>query len=245
MAHESSTLPGSRPLKAGAPAPNAPPTGARPTPTTPPVARPGLTAAPTARPTPTAVPIGRHAQPSAWVDAWVSAIGTPRLETFQKLAANPRASTERAYLWLAGAALVGWGVPAAASLTRGGLPGWTLALAALGLAALTIAWFSLAQAAAHYVAEQIGAPAAFARLAYPAAAFCAPLIIVAGLLLAGPGPMRVLLLPLLGYGFFLEVLAIRAAHRLAWVPALLAAAPGTLLMLVPLAAVAGLALQLL
>ena len=236
MAHASSTLPGTGPIRAGGAPAAGPPAGAP---------------AGAARATRTGAPArglglapARVAQATAWPDAWVAARSTPTLATFAKLAASPRTSGRRAYLWLGGAALVGWGVPAAASLARGGLPGWALLLAALALAALTVAWFSLAQGAAHLIARELRAPAAFARLAYPAAAFCAPLMIVAGALLAGPSPLRVLLLPLLGYGFYLEVLAIRAAHRLGWAPALLAAAPGTLLMLVPMAAVAGLALQL-
>jgi hypothetical protein len=221
MAHESSTLPGSRP-------------------------RPVAHGAAGAGPLPAAAPSvqGRPAPAPGWADIWLAAISRPRLSTFERLAARPQASTRQAYIWLGAAALFGWAVPALASLARGGLPAPAAVLAVAILAGLTLAWFSLAHGAADYVARHLGVRSPFDRMAYTAAAFCAPLVIVAGALMAGPGFLRALLLPLLGYAFYLDVLAIRAVYRLGWWQGLAAAAPGTLLMLVPLAAVAAVALQL-
>ena len=180
-----------------------------------------------------------------WAHIWFTAISRPTLSTYEKLAANPRASTRRAFIWLGAAALAGWAIPALASLARGGLPVLAVPLAAVVLAGLTLAWFSLAHRAADYLAQIFGARLPFDRITFAASSFCAPLVIVAGALMAGPGFMRVLLLPLLGYGFYLDVMAVRAVYRLGWAQGLVAAAPGTLLMLVPLAAVAGAAVQLL
>jgi hypothetical protein len=181
----------------------------------------------------------------AWVDIWVAAITRPQIATFEKLAASPSASTRQAYTWLGAAAVAGWAIPALVSLARGGLPAWVIMLALVALAGLTLAWFSLAHGAADYLAQIFGTRLPFDRIAYAAASFCAPLVIIAGVLMAGPGFMRALLVPLLGYAFYLDVLAVRAVYRLGWVHGLVAAAPGTLLMLVPLAAVAAVAVQLL
>jgi hypothetical protein len=201
---------------------------------------------PPAAPMPAAMPHpGRPAPAPNWADIWLTAISRPRLSTFEKLAANPRASTRRAYTWLGAAALAGWAVPALASLARGGIPVWAVPLAAVVLAGLTLIWFSLAHGAADYLAQIFGVRLPFDRIAFAASSFCAPLVIVAAGLMAGPGFMRVLLLPLLGYAFYLDVLSVRAVYRLGWAQGLVAAAPGTLLMLVPLAAVAAVAVQLL
>ena len=180
-----------------------------------------------------------------WAHIWLTAISRPKLSTFEKLAVSPQATTRRAYTWLGAAALAGWAVPALASLARGGLPVPVVVVAALVLWGLTLVWFSLAHGAADYLAQIFGMRLPFDRMAYTAASFCAPLVIVAGALMAGPGFMRALLLPLLIYAFYLDVLAVRAVYRLGWAQGLVAAAPGTLLMLVPLAAVAAVAVQLL
>ena len=227
MAQESSRLPISRPRPAFRPAaiPKAPPAAPIPA---------------AALPHP-----GRPVAAPNWAHIWFAAVSRPKLSTFEKLAVSPRATTRRAYIWLGAAALAGWAVPALASLARGNLPAPAGVLATLGLAGLTLAWFSLAHGAADYLAQIFGMRLPFDRIAYTAASFCAPLVIAAGMLMAGPGFMRGLLLPLLMYAFYLDVLAVRAVYRLGWAQGLVAAAPGTLLMLVPLAAVAAVAVQLL
>jgi hypothetical protein len=222
MAQESSPLPISRPRPAAPTSHQAP-----------------------AAPIPAVPHPGRPMPAPNWAHIWLTAITRPKLSTFEKLAVNPRASTRQAYTWLGAAALAGWGAPALTSLARGGLPAPAVLLAMLVLAGLTLAWFSLAHGAADYLAQIFGTRLPFDRIAYAAASFCAPLVIIAGVLMAGPGFMRALLVPLLGYAFYLDVLAVRAVYRLGWVHGLVAAAPGTLLMLVPLAAVAAVAVQLL
>jgi hypothetical protein len=137
-------------------------------------------------------------------------------------------------------------LPALTGVLRGGVPVWALVLVYWGLAALTVGAFAAATAAVHALAGALGRTARsaaggeYARLAFVCAAFAAPLTLLAGLLLAGPDPLRLALLPVAGYGLALTVLAVRAVYQLEWRWAIVAALPAAaLLALLPLAAVAG------
>ena len=179
-------------------------------------------------------------RPSPWYTAWEQAILQPSLATFEGLALNPAARPERAVKWMLAGAALGWGLPAMASLLRTSAPLFTVIFAYLALVALTVVTFVAATAAAHALADQLDAPGEFGGLAFVCASFAAPLTVAAGLLVSGPAPLRLLLLPAAIYALALTVQAARAVYGLAWRPALIVAVPSVVLLaLLPLAAVAG------
>jgi hypothetical protein len=127
-----------------------------------------------------------------------------------------------------------------AILLRTTTPLFTVIFAYLLMVALTLVVFGAAIAAAHALAERLGARGDFGGLAFACAAFAAPLTLIAGLLVSGPSPLRLLLLPVALYALALMVLAVRAVYDLDWRATLAASLPGAaLLALLPLAAVAG------
>jgi len=179
-------------------------------------------------------------QPGPWYAAWEQAILQPSLETFEGLAANPAARPERALKWMLAGAALGWGVPAMASLLRTSTPLFTVVFVYLGLVALTLVAFVVATGAAHALADQLDAPGEYGQLAFVCAAFAAPLTVVTGLLVSGPAPLGLLLLPAAVCAVLLTVVAVRAVYRLDWRGAAIAAVPSVVLLaLLPLAAVAG------
>ncbi len=179
-------------------------------------------------------------RPSPWYTVWEQAILQPGLATFEGLALNPAARPERAVKWMAAGAALGWGAPAMASLLRTSAPLFTVMGAYVGLVLLTVVTFVAATAAAHALADQLDARGEYGSLAFVCASFAAPLTLAAGLLVSGPAPLRLLLLPAAIYALALTVQAARAVYGLAWRPALIVAVPSVVLLaLLPLAAVAG------
>jgi hypothetical protein len=176
----------------------------------------------------------------ATLAAWHFILSRPSPAAFAHLAAYPGASLSYAYVWVTAGAGLAWALPAAAGVLRGGVPGWALVVAYWGLVALTVGVFAASTGAAHWLAGRCGARGEYARLAFAWAAFAAPLTLLAGLLLAGPAPLRLALLPLAGYGLALTVLAVRGVYQLEWRWVLVAALPAAALLAgLPLAAVAG------
>jgi hypothetical protein len=179
-------------------------------------------------------------RPSPWYAAWEQAILQPTLQTFEGLAANPAARLERAYKWMLAGAALGWGLPAMASLLRTSAPLFTVVGAYAALVLLTVVTFVAATAAAHALADQLDAVGEYGRWAFVCAAFAAPLTVAAGLLVSGPSPLRLLLLPTAIYALALTVQAARAVYGLGWRAAVIVAVPSVVLLaLLPLAAVAG------
>lgn len=179
-------------------------------------------------------------RPSRWYTAWELAILQPSQETFEGLAANAAAHPVRALKWVAAGAALGWGFPAMASLLRTSAGLFTVVTAYAGLVLLTVITFVAATLAAHALADQLEAQGDYGRWAFACAAFAAPLTLAAGLLVSGPAPLRLLLLPTAIYALALAAQAARAVYGLTWRWALLVAGASVLLLaLLPLAAVAG------
>jgi hypothetical protein len=203
-----------------------------------------------------------------WRAAWWLALRAPHVETFEGLAANPSGSLERGLRWCVAGAAGGLALPAVLSVLRGAAPlgmVWGLygLLVLVSAAAVALGAAVAGGLAAHLAAyglnwrphllerpPQPSGPspasaglfqwAVYARLVYAGAAYAAPLGLALGAALVLPGVLRGLLLAVLGgYGLALTVLAVRAACRVAWRWAALAAIAGALAALLPLAVVAG------
>jgi hypothetical protein len=179
-------------------------------------------------------------RPNPWYAVWELAILQASLETFEGLAASPGARPERAFRWMLAGAALGWGMPAMASLLRTSAPLFTVLFVYLGLVALTVIAFVAATGAAHALADQLDASGSYGAWVFVCAAVAAPLTVAAGLMVSGPAPLRLLLLPTALFALLLTVQAARAVYGLAWRPALIVTVPSVVLLaLLPLAAVAG------
>lgn len=158
------------------------------------------------------------------LEAWIVATVLPSADNFRSLLDDPAASRRRAYLWVAMAVLLPVLLTAQPTgrLDVTGLMTLALEIGTRVLAGLV--GLALLAAPTHLLCGLLGGNAPYARLEYAFAAWCAPLLLIAGL-----PPFRVtgigILSPLAIYGALLGVVSARAVYSFGWGRALV----GTLL----------------
>jgi hypothetical protein len=178
-------------------------------------------------------PQPRTTQPLGWINAWIKAVFAPR-DHFRPLIHDTNGSMNRAYTWIACASAVIIMILVALIQQDAlfdleqiyGFPG-LLCVVPLG-ALIGVLLFALITGITHGFAGLLGGKGTYDRLAYVYAAYSAPLLVLMTLL-AYTGYLLPLILSL--YMLVLNVLAIRAVHRLGWSRAALSALwlPGILL----------------
>ncbi len=158
-------------------------------------------------------------------DIFQKALSRPSVATFERLLNDPRASSVRALMWMVGCALVSYSLLIVAPIVRQGSINWLFVAAIPFAMIITLLLFVLSVGVTHAVARWLGGMGNFPQLLYAFATFSAPLQILSAT--ASIFPYVGLLLSYLCtfYGFFLQVIATRAVHRLGWAKAIVAVAP--------------------
>ncbi len=170
--------------------------------------------------------------PAAWNDIWKMALTRPTVETFTLLAHAPGISSRRAHLWIFLSALVGSILAGAVStffsILLGGQAStgpsqFDLLLLApfIGLVALVL--FIIGVGIELLCAHALGGKGIYLRLAYAMATFVAPLLVIGSILSAIP-LLNVTNGPIVLYGTWLSIVAVRAITHLTWPKALLSLA---------------------
>ncbi len=157
-----------------------------------------------------------HLEPEAgtaaltWQQAWDKALVHPSVASFEALAADPEASSGRAYKWIFLSSIVA-NAP-------------TLCIAPL-VAVVTVLGAALYIIMTHLSAKLLRGTGAYDQLAFSMAAFIAPLAVLLGGIsfVSNFAPVvGWLVLPVWLYWLILGVLAVRAVHDFGWGTALLA-----------------------
>jgi len=173
-------------------------------------------------------------QPLSWWQSWLYAVTKPSVETFDKIANDPEASTIRASLWIFFSTLVGYFIsvplglliyPDLLTTAQEALGEFGSAMAAalslmlclvpLG-AALSVVGMMISTALVQLTARLFGGQGTFEGTFNCLAAIAAPITPVSSILSAIPVVGSCLTVPLGIYMLVLNVLAVKASNRFGW-----------------------------
>jgi hypothetical protein len=189
-----------------------------------------------------------HEQPAeslSWFQTWKLAITRPSVATFEKIARDPGASTRRAFKWVFFAACIAYvllltiqavlyivtGVLSDAGLGAVGIElGVGFAGLLVGLicvpvviAPIVVLFFIISTAIIQWMAKLLGGQGAYSSLVYAAAAVSAPVMLISAL--ATLIPIKLIqdhAYVLTIFSVVLQVLVVKAVHRLGWVRTIVA-----------------------
>lgn len=153
----------------------------------------------------------------SWNQVWITALTQPSVESYEALIEDPKASANRAVIWLLISLSLSFlfvvvlGGFARSATISGSVIGTSLLCAPL-LAGFYIINLGIRVGITHAIARSLGGEGQFGQLFYAFAAFEAPLSILAGIFSYFQINCLVLLLGL--YGIVLSVTATMAVHRL-------------------------------
>lgn len=195
------------------------------------------------------------AQP--WYQVWADAVTKPRVQEYEDIISRSNVSLSRACLWVFLSTVIGSGLsillllaiqslyPQPTQTQVSDLVSARLLPVCLVPAAgiVSVLGLILATGISHLIARALGGTGSFTQLAYATAAYTAPVYLM-GSLTASIPIINCLGLPIGLYTVILNVLAIRAVHRITWGRALLSsvAVLGSLLGLAGLLLIVALAL---
>ncbi len=191
-------------------------------------------------------PLTPPAPLTSWIDVWKSALTRPVVATFEAIARNPNATSNRAYRWIFVAYVIGAVVQVVAvqllvrTVPTGGLPsgailGATSVCVAIFIPFLAVLGFAIGAAITNWLARRLGGTGTYSQLIYAYAAYGAPLALITFVLGAVPiSFLNSLNLGLGIYGAVLQVVALKAVHQIGWGRAI-ASAFGILLLFVGVA----------
>ncbi len=172
-------------------------------------------------------------------EVWIGVLTRPSENTFREYLNRDRpAQLQRAFLWISVAAVLGtilsflissligtgpftqfptdqFGAFEPADLGFGGLILGLICLVPLA-AILAPLFFGIYAGIVQLIARLLGGAGSFQEMAYAMAAYSAPLAVISNFLSAIP-VIVCLTVPLGIYGFVLNVIAVKAVHRLDWV----------------------------
>jgi hypothetical protein len=173
-------------------------------------------------------------EPLSWWDSWLKALTRPSVNTFERIANDPQASTIRAATWIFFSSLVGLFISVPLTLAFNaelvnqlqqatGQMGSALA-AALGLmlcvvpfsAALTTLSMMISTGLIQLAARFLGGRGTYEGTFNALAAITAPITPVASLFGAIPVVGGCLTLPIGLYALVLNVIAVKASNRFGW-----------------------------
>jgi hypothetical protein len=179
-------------------------------------------------------------EPLSWWDSWLKALTKPSVDTFERIANDPQASTIRAATWIFFASLVGLFIsvpltlvfnPALVTqLQQAAGEASSALVGALGLmlcivpfsAAISAAGMAISTALIQLAARLLGGKGTFEGTFNALAAIAAPVTPITSLLGAIPVVGGCLALPVGLYVIVLNVIAVKASNRFGWGSAILA-----------------------
>jgi len=178
------------------------------------------------------------------IETWIAALTQPSVSTFDSIASDMNANAGTAVTWIAISGLIVTLLNAVAQimvpvrLPPGAPPGIASISAGIWLCvipfaiALDILGFLIACGISHVTAKALGGTATFGEMSYAVAAYSAPLSIVVGIIgafftlsgLSSSGTyIGSCINAIVGlYWIFLNITAIKAAHRFGWGSAIFA-----------------------
>lgn len=163
----------------------------------------------------------RPARTLSWSEAWINAVIRPSEDTFAEIAHDPNATTQRAYNWVAVAALISYLIQIGlVLLLSGGLRfqfniGGLLCGVPVTIVLAAI-FFTILVGLSHLIARALGGVGEFAQLANAVAAYTTPIGIVTTALIFIPALGQCLSLLLGLYAIVLNIIAIKAVHEFGW-----------------------------
>jgi hypothetical protein len=171
-----------------------------------------------------------------WSEAWIKALTQPTVRTFEAIANDPKATANRAYVWVAVSSLIAYVISMALQLMLGtsntllSQPGREGALGALGfagaglgtlvccapfVAAFAVLGLAISAGITQLIASALGGTGTYPKLAYAIAAYDAPITLITGLVSAIPF-LNCLAFPIGIYAIVLNVIAVKAVHQFGW-----------------------------
>ena len=172
----------------------------------------------------------------SWSETWIKALTQPSVETYEVIVNDPKASPNRAYIWVAVTSLIGYALSvllqtmlgstmsflsqpgregAAGALGTAGAGIGTLICCAPVVAAGAVLGLVIAAGLSNLIAAMLGGTGTFSKLVYAVGAYEAPLTIVSAVVGAIP-IVNLLTFPLGIYALVLNVIAVKAVHRFSW-----------------------------
>jgi len=178
-----------------------------------------------------ALPISAPREALPWYRAWWQAVARPNVAAYEDLIARPDVTTGKAVLWVFLSALAGWflaaplllafGLPSAFNTQASGL-GREITSLGVGLmcvlpvlSVLNVLGLLILTGLNQIIARALGGTGSYTPLVYSVAAYSAPLAIILPAMSVVPFVSCLSSLVSL-YAAYLNIVAIRAAHRLSW-----------------------------
>ena len=161
-------------------------------------------------------------QPTSMFSIWVRAISRPVLATYEELLQQePNPTLDKAVAWIGIAGLVAGAVSGSLSLLfgmaqggSGGTPLTSWVVSVIRFPVILVISFVVSSAIMLVIARAVGGQGDLGSQSYLLAAAQAPVTVMSGSLATIPRVGVIAWLPLM-YGIYLQVLALRAAHRFA------------------------------
>ncbi|HET7011833.1 MAG TPA: Yip1 family protein [Anaerolineales bacterium] len=168
--------------------------------------------------------------PQPWYQVWMDAITKPNVEAYEALVSRPGVSMGRAILWVFASSLLGSAIalvmmfvfrgfdPLSSQTAPSGDPGsYLVSLACLAPVAAVVSVLGLMLIAgiSHMVARALGGSGTYPQLVYATAAYSSPITLVSSVISSFP-VVSCLGLPIALYAIFLNILAVKAVHRISW-----------------------------
>lgn len=161
----------------------------------------------------------------SWSRIWIKAITKPSVKTFEEIANDPDATSEKAYAWVSISTLIGGLIydairyyigrrPLVESVETNRIS--VMFCGPLILAALVWILFTFNAVIIQFIAEALGGTGTFTKLIYSFAAYSAPLMLIFSL-----SNLNIYLCfcltPFVGlYAFILSVMAVKAVNQFDW-----------------------------
>lgn len=180
-------------------------------------------------------PEADSARPRSWEQIWFDALTSPQVSTYERLSREPQATPGRAYIWILVTGLIGGTISVVLSSALnyvlgtsgiGDSAGMTAALqqdvtCICSQAILAVPRFMISIGVRHVIAKALGGTGKYSALAYLAATYTAPLILVSYLAGAVPYIGLCVTIPVLIYSLVLDTIAIKVVHEFDWGKAIL------------------------
>ena len=163
----------------------------------------------------------------SWGETWVKALTQPSEESYHEIANDPGASSRKAYSWVFISSLIGYVLYTLISLFIGrniigpgedGVLGASIAALLCGAplgALFAVLGMMLSVGISQWIAYALDGTGTYSQLIYTVAAYVAPLSLISSLLSVIPY-LNCMAIPLLFYGVFLNVTAVKAVNRFGW-----------------------------
>ena len=176
-----------------------------------------------------AVPISPPpAKSFSWLDVWMNALAFPSVATFEEIVNDPKATIERACIWVLLATVISQVISifaplALAKMLGSASSGASTSIIATSLdsigfpAALSVVLLLIVARIDQIIENGLGGDGTYLKAVYAFGAYLAPLILIEGVLRSIPiiNPLFLILF-LIAYGLVLNVIAVKAVHHIGW-----------------------------